>query len=109
MGLDRTSQRFEACAGTAAVQVAMKTCCSYYMTRRSNLREKVEERIDALPQLRLNLFARAFEQVHGDTGLVAVLKLDGCFTHPCHFLRGKQTQTIYKSQIRHSYILSLRA
>ncbi len=34
---------------------------------------KVEERVDAEPQLRLNLFARAFEHMHGAVRLVAIL------------------------------------
>src|SRR5271165_5381732 len=70
-----------------------------------DLGEEIEEGVDALAQLGFNLFAGAFEQVHGHPGSVAVPEFDGRVTHPCYFLGGKQTQTIDKSQIRHSHHL----
>ena len=81
--------------------------CTSRAIRHSDLRKKLEESVDALTELRFYLFAGAFEQVHGDPGGVAVPEFDGRFAHPCHFLGGKQTQTVYKSQIRHVIILFL--
>jgi len=59
-----------------------------------NLGKKIEEGVDALAQLGFDLFAGAFEQVHGHPGSVAVPEFDGRFAYPCHFLGGKQTQAI---------------
>jgi hypothetical protein len=51
--------------------------------------EEVEEGVDALAELGLDLFAGAFEQVHGDSRVVSVLEFDGRFAHSGDLLGGK--------------------
>ena len=51
--------------------------------------EEIEERIDALSQLRLDLLPRAFQIVHGDARRVAVFQLNGSFAHLLNFI-GRQ-------------------
>ena len=47
------------------------------LAERSNLRVEVEERLEALPELLLDLLARALQHVHGDVGFVPVGELEG--------------------------------
>src|SRR5262249_20099316 len=67
----------------------------------SDLRKEVEEGINALPELRLDLLARAFKQVQRYPRRVAVFEIDGTLSHPGHFFGREQAQTINKSQICH--------
>lgn len=53
-----------------------------------NFGEEVEEGVDALAELGLDLFAGAFEQMHGDVGGVSVLEFDGGFADGRDFIGG---------------------
>ena len=67
-----------------------------------DFRIEVKEGIDAAAQLGLDLFPRAFENVHRHTRLVPVLQLYRCITHLGDLLRGKEAQTIDQCKIRHA-------
>jgi hypothetical protein len=60
-----------------------KLCCASY------LGEEIEERIDALSQLRFDLLPRAFQVMHGDARRVAVFQLNGSLAHLLNFV-GRQ-------------------
>lgn len=60
-----------------------KLCCASY------LGEKIEERVDALSQLRFDLLPRAFQIMHGDPCRVAVFQLNGSLAHLLNFI-GRQ-------------------
>ena len=51
--------------------------------------------------MRLDLLARAFDEVHGDVGLVAVGQLEGRVLDFGHFALGEEPQSVDQSQIRH--------
>jgi thioredoxin reductase (NADPH) len=72
----------------------------------SNLRIKVEERIDAVPQLRFNLLPAAFEHVHGDARLFAVLQSHRRIVNLRNFICRKQTHSIHHHKICHPLIVS---
>jgi hypothetical protein len=55
-----------------------------------DLRKKIEERIDALPQLRLNLLPRALQNMHGDTSRIAVFQLDRSVVYRLNFIGGQK-------------------
>jgi hypothetical protein len=61
-----------------------------------NFGEEVEEGVDALAKLGLDLFAGAFEKVHGDPRAVSILELNGSFADSGNFLSRKQAETIYQ-------------
>jgi hypothetical protein len=58
-------------------------CASY-------LWEKIEERVDALSQLRLDLLPRAFQIMHGYARRVAVFQLNGSLAHLLNFIGGQE-------------------
>ncbi len=53
-----------------------------------DLRVEVEECLNRELQLRLNLFPAAFQDVHGDLRLVAILQLHRSRLHGSHLVRG---------------------
>ena len=67
-----------------------------------DLRIEVEERVDAQPQLRLDLLAAAFQHMHRDVSLVAVLQRYGRLAHLCYLVRREQPHTVNQCQICHS-------
>lgn len=67
----------------------------------SDLRIKVEKRIEALLQLRLDLLARALQHVHRHMRLVPVRQLERSVVNLRHFALRQQPHSIHKSQIRH--------
>jgi hypothetical protein len=69
---------------------------------------EIEERLDALPELLLNLLAAAFEDVHGHPRLLPILELDGSVAYFGDFLRGKEPHAVDQSQVCHGNILSFR-
>ena len=69
--------------------------------RPSDLRVKVEEGIQTLLELRLDLLARALQNVHGHVRLVAVGELEGRVVDLGDLALGEQPQSVDKSQIRH--------
>jgi hypothetical protein len=70
-----------------------------------NFGVEVEEGVNAVPQLTLDLFASAFEHVHGYRGRVAVSQLHGSFADLLYFFCGEQPHSVDQHQIRHSSIL----
>ena len=56
---------------------------------RLDLRVKIEERFQARPQLFLDIFFTAFQNVHGDVGISPILQLDCSVTHFEDFLGGQ--------------------
>ena len=61
--------------------------CTHADERNLNLRIEVEEGVQTHAQLRLNLFPAAFEHMHRDVRLIAVLQLYGRIAHCCNLVR----------------------
>jgi hypothetical protein len=66
---------------------------------------EIEERFQACTQLLFDLFLAAFEHVHGDVGLPAILEFDRSLTYLGHNLGGQQPHAINQRQICHGMIL----
>ena len=61
-----------------------KLCCASY------LGEKIEERVDALSQLRFDLLPRAFQIMHGDARRVSIFQLDRCLAYLFNLIGGQE-------------------
>ncbi len=59
-----------------------------------NLGVEVEEGVEAHFELGLDLLAAAFEDVHGDARLVAILQGDWSVAHLCYLVGGQQSHSI---------------
>lgn len=68
--------------------------------------EEVEEGVDALAELGFDLFAGAFEQVHGDAGGVSVFEFDGGFADCGDFVGGEKAHSVDKCEVCHVDIVS---
>src|SRR5579859_4502956 len=66
---------------------------------------EIEERVNAHAQLPFDLFARAFEDVHGDVRFMSVGEFEGCILHLGDFTLGQEAQTVDQSQISHEHHL----
>lgn len=64
---------------------------------------EIEEGIDAHAELSFDLFAAAFEDVHGNVGLVAIVQGYGRFAHGCHLISRQQPHSIDQRKICHSF------
>ena len=62
-------------------------CCS-------DFRVEIEKRVETLPELLLNFNARAFDDVHGHVGFVAVGQLEVCVMNLGDFALGEQTESV---------------
>jgi hypothetical protein len=65
------------------------------------LRVEVEEGVDAHAQLSFDLFAGAFQHVHGHVGFVAVGEFERGVLHLGDFALGQEAQSVDQSQICH--------
>lgn len=72
----------------------------------SNFRVQVEEGIHTGSKLLLDLLFAAFQDVHGNVCLSAILQLHRSFAHFCDLIRGQQAHSIYQRQISHTEILA---
>jgi hypothetical protein len=59
-----------------------------HVTGELNLGVEVEEGVEAHLELLFDLFTAAFEDVHGDACLVAILQGDWSITHFCYLVGG---------------------
>jgi len=67
----------------------------------SDFRVEVEEGVDAHAELPFDLFAGAFEDMHGDMGFVSVGKFERRVLDRGDFALGQEAETVDQSQIRH--------
>lgn len=63
---------------------------------------EVEEGVEGEFELGLDGFAAAFEDVHGDVGLIAVFELDGSFADCGDFIGREETHAVDEGEICHS-------
>jgi hypothetical protein len=56
----------------------------------SDLREEIEECVDTLPQLRLDLLAGAFENVHRHARRISIFQLDRRLAYFRNFVGGQK-------------------
>src|SRR5947209_6638137 len=71
----------------------------------SNFRIKVEERVDTVAQLRFDLLARAFDDMHRHLRFVAVLERNRRGADAGHLIGRKQPHSIDQHQICHGTML----
>ena len=64
---------------------------------------EVEEGVEAHFELPFDLLAAAFEDVHGDTRLVAVLQGDWSVAHRCYLVGGQQSHSVNQCQVCHAF------
>lgn len=69
--------------------------------RALKLRIEVKEGIQAVPELLLNLLARAFQDVHGDVCLVTICQLERCIMDLRNLALGQEPHSVNQSQIGH--------
>jgi len=74
---------------------------------RSNFGVEVEERVDAVAQLGLDFFARAFEDVHSDARPVPVLKDNRGVADFRDFIGGEESHSVNQGQVSHVYSLEV--
>ncbi|ACO32092.1 hypothetical protein ACP_2701 [Acidobacterium capsulatum ATCC 51196] len=70
-----------------------------------NLREKIKKRIDALPQLRFDLLARAFQIMHRHARAIPVLQLDRRIANRFNLIFRQKPQSIHKRQVSHVFMV----
>jgi hypothetical protein len=75
---------------------------------RSDFGKEIKERVNALPQLRLNLLTRAFKNVHGDARAVAIFQLDGGIAYFRNFIGRQEPQAVNQCEICHTGMLAGR-
>lgn len=72
----------------------------------SDFRKEIKEGVQTLPQLRFNLLAGAFKDVHGHPRGVAIFQLDRGLAHFRNFVGGQEPQAVHKGQMSHTAILA---
>ncbi len=74
----------------------------------SDLGEKVEKRIDTLPQLRLDLLPRTLQDVHRHACLVAILQRHRGVTYAGDLVCRQQPHAIHQGQVCHTVMVKPR-
>ena len=96
--------RLSSCSGAVRCAVAIRD--SVQAGRKTlNFRVKVEESVDAVPQLSLNLLTRAFQDMHCHLGLVSVIKRNGSRSNRRNLVSWEQPHAVYQHQISHRFML----